>query len=84
MLVDGDAVEMIAARASQVGAIDIRDDGGVSVVAVKLPAGEAWSWVSGQSVANPLAGVSVATIRASNGSTTAATLHVGVLYQSVA
>lgn len=79
---DGDNAEIVAAKATQRGSVDFRS-ASASLAAVKLTAGEAWSWVSGQSAANPLTGDPVASIQASNGSTTAAMLYVGVLYQSV-
>lgn len=81
---DGDEVEMIAARAASGGVIDFRKDDGSSALAVKMVGSEAWSWVSGQSVNNPFAGLSLASIRASNSGTASSTLHIGVLYQSVA
>jgi len=78
---DGDDMEIVAVRSSQRAVIDFRD-AAASLSAVKLPAAEAWSWVSGQGVANPLTGDPVDKAVASNGSTTAATLNLGILYAS--
>lgn len=80
---DGDDVEVVAARCTQRAVVDFRA-AAASLAAVKLPAGEAWSWMSDQGAANPLTGDPVDTVVASNGTVTEATLNLGALYQSVA
>jgi hypothetical protein len=79
---DGDALEMIGLKSNRRACVDFRSDS-ASVAALKLVAEEGWAWVSGQSVANPFAGETVATLVISNGSTSAMVLSCGVLYQSV-
>jgi hypothetical protein len=79
---DGDDCEMIAAAANRAAVIDFRS-AAESLLAVNLSANEAWSWYSGQQGDNPLTGDPVASIVASNATTTAAVLQVGILYQSV-
>jgi hypothetical protein len=78
----GDAVAMIAARASQAALVDFRSTtgSGSSIVAVKLPAGEAWVWADDQGIANPLTGTNVVQVRFINFAATAATVAIGVLY----
>jgi hypothetical protein len=79
---DGDDVEMIACKATQRAIADFRS-AAASLMAAKLPSGEAWSWASGQGTTNPLTGDPVASVVISNGSTTAAIFSLGLLYQSV-
>jgi len=79
----GNDSEIVAARLSKIGAVDFRDDTAASVLAAKLAAAASWFWAAGQGVDNPFADKTLATIKASNGSTSECTLHVGVLYQSV-
>ena len=79
---DGDDLEMIAVKSTQRASADFRD-AAASLHSLKLPAGETWSWASEQGFANPFTGNPVTEIRLSNGSTSAATFYVGLLYQSV-
>lgn len=78
----GNNVEMVACRITQRAIADFRAVA-ASVVAVKLAAAEAWHWISGQNIANPLADELVDVVRVSNGSIATATVELGVLYQSV-
>lgn len=79
----GSLVEAIVASSSLRANIEFREAAS-SAAGVKLPAGEGWRWFSEQGIANPLSGKSIASIQASCGnSTTAATLKIGVLYNSV-
>lgn len=80
---DGDDAKVVAARCGQRAVVDFRS-AAASLSAVKLPAAEAWSWMSDQGVANPLTGDPVDKAVASNGSTTAAALNLGILYDSAA
>jgi hypothetical protein len=79
---DGDLTKMIGCRCANRACVDFRSSS-ASIAATKLVAGEGWWWASDQSIANPLAGETVDTIRVSNGSTTEATFYFGVLYASV-
>jgi len=80
---DGDLVKIIVACANHLSHIAFRDVTPTVLKAVTLPAGESWSWISDQGIANPLAGNPVNDIRASNGDVAApSTLKVGVLYDS--
>ena len=79
---DGDLVQMVAVKTAQRAMVDFRKTG-ASLLAIKCVAGEAWSWASGQSVANPLTGDPVDAIVVSNGSVSETTMYVGILYESV-
>ena len=80
---DGDDVQMIVAMCDQRASIDFQDSGDASLAHVELPADEQWDWVADQGIANPLTGNAVDAIHASNSSsTTAATLKIGVGYDS--
>ena len=79
---DGDDAEMVACKSTVRAMADFRE-AAASQEAVKLVAGEAWSWVSGQGVANPFAGNPVVSIKLSNGGATAGKFYLGLLYQSV-
>ena len=78
---DGDLLEMIAAKNTARAMADFRA-AAASIMALKQVAGEAWSWASGQGIANPLTGDPVSSVVLSNGSTAAATFYLGLLYQS--
>jgi hypothetical protein len=80
---DGDDVELIGCMSTKMGMADFRNDTPASLSAVKLVSGEAWTWASGQNIANPLTGDPVDKIIVSNGEVAAARIYVGVLYQSV-
>ena len=81
---DGDDVQMIVAVADQRASVDFQAAADASLQHVELEtADEQWSWVADQGVTNPLTGNAVESLKASNGSsTTAATLKVGVLFDS--
>jgi len=79
---DADLLEIIAVKSTRNAAVDIRDSGG-SKLLLDLVTEEAWWWVSNQGVDNPLDSNVVESILASNASTTASVLYIGVLYQSV-
>ena len=79
---DGDLVEMIACKSTNRVCVDFRA-AAASLKAITAPAGEAWSWVSNQGAANPLTGDPVESVVVSNGSATAATFNLGLLYDSV-
>ncbi len=78
---DGDLVKLIVANCSLRAHIAFRDATPTVLKEVELQANEAWSWVAGQGIANPLAGSPVNDIKASNGDASGtATLRIGVLY----
>jgi hypothetical protein len=80
---DGDLLSMIAAQSDKRSHIVFRSAVPADIEAVELTANEDWEWVIDTVIQNPLAGGDVATVRASNGdSAAAATLKVGVLYDS--
>lgn len=79
---DGDDLEMIVAASTGQVAVDYRA-AAASIAARTLTANESWSWISGEGVANPLEGETIASIVVSNGATSAATFLLGVLYDSV-
>lgn len=81
--VDGDLLEMIALRSDTRAIVEFLDGEGVSLLAVELAAGEPWFWVAGAGGANPLAGNPVGSIEAAAGTTEAAVLKIGGLYEAV-
>jgi hypothetical protein len=80
---DADSAEIMCLYCPTDAVVDFRASA-ASVAAVKLEGGAAWWWVNGQGFANPLTGDPIDEIIVSNGGTSAATLKIGVLYQSVA
>lgn len=79
----GNLVKAIVASSTLRGNIEFRE-AAATAAGVKLPAGESWRWFSEQGITNPLAGKAIASIQASCGnSSAAATLKLGVLYNSV-
>jgi hypothetical protein len=79
----GDLLLMICAKTSQRSIVDFRDSGG-SELAQKLVANGMWSWDNVQGAANPMAGDSIVSIVASNGSITATTLELSAVIDAVA
>ena len=79
---DGDNVEMIAISNSKRIHLDFQENGGTSIKALDIPANEGWYWAADQGVSNPLTGNPVGQIKATSGETSAATLKIGVLYNS--
>ena len=79
---DGDDVVIVGAKADQRAMVDFRS-AAVSLAAKKLAACEAFLWASNWGFANPLAGDPVDVVKCSNGTTTSATLYLGLLYDSV-
>ncbi len=80
---DGDDVQLITVGCDQRCHLDFQDSGTATLLAVDLSADELWQWAAERGIANPLTGNPVADIYASNGSsTTAATLGIGIVYDS--
>ena len=79
---DGDDVVMIAVHSTQRCQVDFEDSEDASLAALELAAEEVWTWMSDQPATNPLAGNPVDEIQATSGVATAATLKIGVLYDS--
>ena len=80
---DGDLMRMIVAHSTKRAHLAFRDSVPTVLKAVELNADEPWSWVSDTQITNPLTGNPVNDIRATNGaSDAAATLKIGVLYES--
>ena len=82
--VDGDLIELIAVGSDRRGHVEFLTDGDASIVAIELTAGEAWTWVNGQGVSNPLTGDPIGKVQVTNGEATAGTLTVGILYDDMA
>ena len=79
----GNAVEMMAAACDKDSHIEFRAAAS-SIAGVTIPAGEAWPWIKNGGYTNPLAGETVANIKASCGDAdNAAVLRLGILYDSV-
>ena len=80
---DGDDVQLIEVGCGQRCHLDFQDSASASLAAVDVAAGEKWGWAASQAIANPLTGNATADIFASNGSSTvAATLKIGVLFDT--
>jgi len=80
---DGDDAVMFAVHATKRSHVDFQDSGSNSLEAVDLPANEVWWWAEGTGETNPLTGNAVDKVQVSNGTAEAATLKIGVLYESV-
>jgi len=80
----GNDVEIVGVMCTKKAMADFRTVVPAEIVAVKCVAGEAWTWISDQNIANPLADAIVDKIIVSNGETAEARIYVGALYQSVA
>lgn len=82
---DGDDLKLLGASCGQRAHIDFTSSVPGSLHAQELvAANDAWAWWSDNGFVNPLAGDDVATIQASNGTTTAATLKIPGIKKSVA
>lgn len=79
---DGDLLLMIAAKSTQIAVADFRDAGGSELV-LTFAANGTWSWETGKGFSNPVASDDIVQVKVSNGSTTAATFYLGILYDSV-
>jgi hypothetical protein len=80
---DGDDMSMMAVVSTKRGHVCFEEDDDTVIVAQELLANEGWTWASNTNVTNPLAGDPVGKVMVSNGdSTAAATLKIGVLYDS--
>ena len=81
--VDGDDIKLIGVVCDQIASADFLDSGGASLKQLDLAANEVWSWASDNGVAVPITGNAVDSVKASCGSSTdAATIKIGVLYDS--
>lgn len=80
---DGDQLMIIAAKSGTRSIVDFRTSS-ASALAQKLVAGETFSWATDQGVTNPMAGDDIASMVATNGETTATTLYISMLLNSVA
>lgn len=79
---DGDLVEMIAVKSTGRCVVDFRDVSGVVLLSQKLAADQAFTWINGQGVANPLTGNPVDHIKVSSGLAAATTFSLGLIYRS--
>lgn len=79
---DGDLVEMIAVHSTKRCQVDFEDSDDASLTALELAADEVWTWIKDQPASNPLTGNPVDQIQATSGLAEAATLKIGVLYDS--
>jgi hypothetical protein len=80
---DGDNVTMIAAYCAERAHVNFREEDETSILAVELTAGEAWVWLSDVGAANPLTGDPVGEIIVTQTGTSAATLKIIALVDSV-
>lgn len=81
MDVDGDLISMIVASCEKVAHLGFYEDSTLKL-SVDVPATEFWAWWSSGATSNPLAGVTITEVRASQGDTSAQTLRLGLLYDS--
>lgn len=83
MVVDGDNVPAVFAQCTQRAHLDFQESGGTSVKAVEIiAAGEGFFWAENCGIANPLTGNAIGKVLVSNGTVTAATLKLGLVYDS--
>lgn len=83
---DGDlltAEGMIVIGCDRDAHVEFQENNDTHIHPQPIDAGESWRWLSRQGVTNPLTGNPVGKIMFSNGSETAGTLRIGVLYDSV-
>jgi len=84
---DANNAKLVALHSDQIAHADMQNDDPASMFAVKLAQNSVWFWNEGDNIANPFIGADddvAAHIIASNGSTTAATMKIVVMYDSVA
>lgn len=79
---DGDLVEAIACLATEDACVVFLDDESVVIKAIELIAGRVWLWFNDGVAANALESNVVASMRVSQGGTTAGTFRMGGLYNS--
>lgn len=84
MTFDGDNVPMVFAHSTQRAHLNFQESDGTVIAAAEIAAaGEGFVWAEDMGIANPLTGDAIAKVLASNGSSsTAATLKLGLLYDS--
>ncbi|MCK9569991.1 hypothetical protein M0R72_13695 [Candidatus Pacearchaeota archaeon] len=83
---DSAQLMLFAAECTQNAHINVLNDDPVSVYALKIAARDVRHWAEGEGIDNPFTGEDddiIDSIVASNGSTTAATLKIVVMYDSV-
>lgn len=79
---DGDNLKMIVGYADQRAHLHFQENDGTSIASVDLAANEPWWWFSDNGFSNALTGDPVGAIKVTNGTTTAATLRLGLIYDS--
>ena len=80
---DGDLLAAIAVLCAARGHIAFYESGDVLALALDLSAATLWHWLDGGTAVNPLAGKTIDYVVATQaGSTAAATLKLGILYDS--
>ena len=80
---DGDLAEMVFAHCSKRAHVEFLKEDDTSILARELGANAAWTWIADQGIANPLTGDPVGKLQVTCGEAVAATLSVGILYDSV-
>lgn len=79
---DGDTGELTACKSDQITFLGFRT-AAAEIEGIKLTAGASWFWLKDYGYDNPFASDDMTTVLVSNGSTTASTVFIGILYQSV-
>jgi len=80
---DGDNVKMIVVSSDQKGSVDMEDSASATINRVELAGSdEPWSWSYDTGVTNPMTGNPIDDMFCSNGSTTASTLKISLIYDS--
>lgn len=80
--VDADDAEIVMAHAAFRSHIDWQDSGNLTIAGTELTAGEVWQWVKNTGITNPLTGNAIDKAYVSTGTTSNATVKIGVLYDS--
>lgn len=84
---DAAACSLIAISCDEMAHVNMLNDDPASMLALKIPANNVWSWTDGENIDNPMLGQTddvCNQIVASNGTTTEATLKLVVMYDAVA
>ena len=77
--ITGDRLEVFAVGSRVRSSVEFWSSAPTSLLRYDIATGEGRAWVKTTDVTNPLAGVTVATVRVANGSTTASTVELGIL-----
>lgn len=79
---DGDDVLALLIHSTTNAAVQFQEGDGTEVATIVVKANEPFLWMKDWGVTNPITGNAIGKIKVANGSTSAGTLKIGVLYDS--